>query len=82
MPYIQNTWEKTKDHLYKLVYRAMSWIAKQRWIFSWYKVVYSTWDVYITILGKTIMIDKKELENKSITQIKKIIEWYIGELGL
>lgn len=82
MPYIQNTREKTTDKLYKLVHRAMSWIAKQRWIFTWYKVVYSTWDVYVTILGKTIMVDKKELENKSITQIKEVIEWYIGELWL
>lgn len=80
MPYIQNTWEKTTDKLYKLVYRAMNWIAKQRWIFSWYKVVYSTWDVYVTILGKTVMIDKKELKNKSITQIKEVIEWYLWDI--
>lgn len=82
MPYIQNTWEKTTDHLYKLVNRAMDWITQQRWIFTWYKVSYSLWEVYINLLNKTFVIDKKLLKNKSITQIKKVIEWYIGELWL
>ena len=82
MPYIQNTRGKTKDHLYKLVNRAMDWITQQRWIFTWYKVSYSLWEVYINLLNKTFVIDKKLLKNKSITQIKKVIEWYIGELWL
>ena len=62
--------------------RAMDWITQQRWIFTWYKVSYSLWEVYINLLNKTFVIDKKLLKNKSITQIKKIIEWYIGELWL
>lgn len=62
--------------------RAMDWITQQRWIFTWYKVSYSLWEVYINLLNKTFVIDKKLLKNKSITQIKKVIEWYIGELWL
>lgn len=62
--------------------RAMDWITQQRWIFTWYNVSYSLWEVYINLLNKTFVIDKKLLNNKSITQIKKVIEWYIGELWL